>query len=107
MDDKPHIYWVINTGVTHHITPNLSNFTSYSYFSPINMKLPNGNLVLTNVAGTVYLSNNLSLTQVYYIPTFNVNLISTAKLIDSSLCNLVSLTNNVLFSSLVRGFRLV
>lgn len=89
MDGKPHVYWVIDTSATHHIIPSLSNFTSYSYVSPINMKLPNGNLVLTNVSGMVSLSNILSLTHVYYIPTFNVDLISVAKLIDSSLCNLV------------------
>lgn len=54
-DGKPHVYWVVDTGVTHHITHSLNNFSSYSHVSPITMKLPNGFTVLTGIAGTVYL----------------------------------------------------
>lgn len=84
MDGNPYVYWIIDISVTRHITSNLSNFTSYSYVSPINMTLPNSSTILNNIAETFYLSNSLSLTHVYYIHTFNVNLISATKLIDSS-----------------------
>lgn len=47
------------------------------------MNLPNGTTVLTNIVETIFLSKNLTLTDVYYIPIFNVKSISASKLIDS------------------------
>ncbi|XP_058761156.1 uncharacterized protein LOC131634505 [Vicia villosa] len=96
LDGKPHVFWVIDTSATHYITPTLNNFVYYSYVSPINMKLPNSNIVLTNIARTICLSKHLTLNNVYYIPTFNVNLISASKLIDSSFCHL-TFTNDKCF----------
>lgn len=61
------------------------------------MQLPNGFIILTNIVGTVYISNSLTLTNVYYIPTLNVNLILETKFIDSSFFYLSSLTHNILY----------
>lgn len=79
-------YWVIGKSTTHRITPNLCSFITYSYVTPINMRLPNGSTVLTNIAGVVSISKTITLHYVYYIPIFNVNLISGTKFIDASLC---------------------
>lgn len=97
MDGKPHVCWVTNTSDTHHITPTLNNFSYYSYVTPINMQLPNGFIILTNIAETVYISDSLTLTNVYYIPTLNVNLILETKFIDSLFFYLSSLTQNILY----------
>jgi len=93
---KPPVYWVIDTGTTHHITPTFANFYSFSTVKPISMKLPNGQTTITNVSGSVKISENIVLKDVYYIPTFNVNLIYVAKLIDSSNCHL-NFTNDSCF----------
>lgn len=85
---KPFVYWVIDTGDIHHITPTLKNFISYYYGSLIDMKLPNGTTILTNITESVFLSNILTLRDVYYILIFSVNLISTSKVFDSSFCHL-------------------
>jgi hypothetical protein len=85
---KSPVYWVIDTGATHHITSNFKNFTSVSTVSPITMRLPNGQTINTTISGTVQLSDLIILKDVYYIPAFNVNLISVTKLIDSSNCHL-------------------
>lgn len=62
MDDKPHVYWVINTCVTtHHVTPNLRNFIYYSCVSKINMKLPKGTIVLSNIDGTILMGENMDI----------------------------------------------
>lgn len=96
MEGTPHVYWVIDTGVTHHITSNLSNFSSYSSISPHHMKLPNDIIITTTIDGTMHLSPALVLTHVYYILTFNVNLILVTKFIDSSASQL-TFTNTQCF----------
>lgn len=82
-DGKPPIYWLIDIGSTHHITPNFHNFKFHYFVPSITIKLPNGTTVSTNIVGFVHLSNSLILCDVYYIPTFQVNLIFASKLIDS------------------------
>ena len=85
---KQAVYWVIDTGATHHITPNFVNFISYCKVKPIAMELPNGNIISTNISGSVQISEFITLHDVYYLPTFHVNLISVSKLMDSSNCHL-------------------
>lgn len=63
VDGKPPVYWIIDTGATHHTTPYITNFVSYSHVSPIHMKLPYGFTVMTNIADTVHLSTSIILTK--------------------------------------------
>jgi len=85
---KSPVHWVIDTGATHYITSNFQIFSSVSKVTPITMRLPNNQTIITDISGTVQLSDLIILKDVYYIPTFNVNLISATKLIDSSQCHL-------------------
>lgn len=72
----------------------------------IKMKLSNDTTVSTNIAGIVHLSNYLILYDVYYIPTFHVNLIYASKLIDSSTCTL-KFTNNDCFILQKKSSRMI
>lgn len=72
----------------------------------IKMKLSNDTTVSTNIAGIVHLSNSLILYDVYYIPTFHVNLIYAYKLIDSSTCTL-KFTNNDCFILQKKSSRMI
>jgi hypothetical protein len=56
---------------------------------PINLKLPNGTLVSTSLAGTILFDKNLYITNVLYFPDFSFNLISIPKLTKSLNCFVV------------------
>lgn len=72
--------WIIDSGASHHICASLHWFHSYSEINPMIIKLPNGNHVTTKYAGTVVFSSSFSITNVLYVPTFTVNLISVSQL---------------------------
>jgi len=83
--------WILDSGVTGHICSSLTHSTSYHQINPIYVKLPNGNQVIVNYSGTVFLNQNHVKDNVLYILCFNFNLLSVAKLIDNLFqvsCNL-------------------
>lgn len=83
---KPHSLWILDTGATNHISFNLSAFTSYHNIVPISITLPNGSQLSASISGSVKLTPSLTLHNVLYIPSLNVNLISVAKLSQSNNC---------------------
>jgi len=78
--------WIIDSGVTYHICSSLTYFTSYHQINPISIKLPNGNQVIVNYSGSVFLNQNHVIDDVLYIPCFTFNLLSVTKLIDKLSC---------------------
>lgn len=84
---KPHFLWILDTGATDHISFNLSAFNSYHNIVPISVTLPNGSQLSASISGSVKLTPSLTLHNVLYIPSFNVNLISVAKLSQSNNCS--------------------
>jgi len=81
--------WIIDSGATDHICSFLTYFTSYHQINPIYVKLPNGNKVIANYSGSVFLNQNHVIGNVLYIPCFTFNLLSVAKLIDKLSCVLI------------------
>jgi len=79
-------YWIIDSGSTNHICSSLTYFTSYNQINPISIKLPNGNQVIANYFGSVFLNQNHVIDDVLYIPCFTFNLLSATKLIDKLSC---------------------
>ncbi|KAK2388029.1 putative mitochondrial protein [Trifolium repens] len=73
-------HFILDTGATDHICFDLKFFQCIKQISPINLKLPNGTLVTTCFAGTVYFDQHFYLTGVLYFPNFSFNLISVPKL---------------------------
>jgi len=78
--------WIIDSDATDHICSSLTYFTSYHQINPIYVKLPNENQVIVNYSGNVFLNQNHVIDNVLYIPCFNFNLLSVAKLIDKLSC---------------------
>jgi len=78
--------WIIDSGATDHICSSLTYFTSYQKIDPIYVKLPNGNQVIANYSGSVFFNQNQVIDNILYIPCFNFNLLSVAKLIDKLSC---------------------
>ena len=67
--------------------------TSYHQINPISVKLPNGNQVIANYSGSVFINQDHVLDTVLYIPNFTFNLLSVAKLIDNLSCVIVFYSN--------------
>ncbi|KAI5393891.1 hypothetical protein KIW84_060842 [Lathyrus oleraceus] len=76
--------WILDTRATYHISFNLSAFTSYKSIVPVSVTLPDGSQLSASISGFVHLTPSLVLHNVLYIPSFNVNLISIAKLLQNN-----------------------
>jgi len=85
--------WIIDSGATNHICSSLSHFTSYHQINAISVKLPNGNHVIANYSGSVFINQNHILDNVFYIPNFTFNLLSVAKSIDTLSCVTIFYSN--------------
>jgi len=79
-------FWILDSGATNHICSSLTHFTSYHQINPISVKLPNGNQVIANYSGSVFINQDHVLDNVLYIPNFTFNLLSVAKLINVLSC---------------------
>ncbi|GJW99363.1 retrovirus-related pol polyprotein from transposon TNT 1-94 [Tanacetum coccineum] len=83
MDIK--IDWVNDTGASDHMTPNKSLFISTKVLKkPIIVHLPDGTSKTVIIVGKVQLTPNLILTDVFYVPEFQLNLLSVGKLIQTN-----------------------
>jgi hypothetical protein len=72
--------WIIDTGATDHMINCPSLFTTITAVVSSFVKLPNGSVVPVTHIGTVFISDNLILTEVLCVP-FSFNLISASKII--------------------------
>ncbi|XP_019416458.1 PREDICTED: uncharacterized protein LOC109327761 [Lupinus angustifolius] len=68
--------WILDTGATNHVCPDLSIFDAFHKIKPITVSLPNGSSVQANYAGTIIFSEYFILHDVLLIPEFAFNLIS-------------------------------
>jgi hypothetical protein len=91
--------WVIDTGATDHMVHSLSCLSTITSMVNTSVELPNGELVSVTHIGTVILSSSLTLTNVLCVPTFHLNLISVSKLVHSSPCCLIFMTNYCLIQA--------
>ncbi|KAL2239042.1 UNVERIFIED_CONTAM: Retrovirus-related Pol polyprotein from transposon RE2 [Sesamum indicum] len=73
--------WIIDTGATNHICANIKLFDSFTAPStPKLIHLPDGTYKIATYIGTVHLNKHITLTQVLYLPSFSVNLLSVSQL---------------------------
>jgi len=73
--------WVIDSGASDHITPDLSLFSSVQQLRvPGFITMPNGEQSKIVHIGTVQLTPTLVLTNVLHVPDFQFNLLSVSKL---------------------------
>lgn len=81
-------HWILDTGATHHICCSLSLFHTHRDFAS-KVKLPTGHTVLVARAGTVFLSANMILIDVLYVPEFQFNLLSISSLTKGISCSII------------------
>ncbi|MCH79834.1 peptide transporter PTR2 [Trifolium medium] len=71
--------WILDSGATYHVCDSLSFFTAYREVHAIPVKLPNGNIVTTNIVGDINITSQITLKNVLYMPHFSFNLISVSR----------------------------
>jgi histone deacetylase 1/2 len=78
-----HSEWVLDSGASHHISPDSSSFTSVSPLSSIPVMTVDGTPMPLAGVGSV-VTPHLSLPNVYLIPQLKLNLASVGQICDSS-----------------------
>ncbi|PWA89235.1 Cysteine-rich RLK (receptor-like protein kinase) 8 [Artemisia annua] len=73
--------WVVDSGATDHICITLSIMhDTYLSSPPIHVTLPNGQTVEVKICGKVRINTDITLTNVFHIPSFAYNLLSVSQL---------------------------
>ena len=67
-------------GASCHMTGNTKELRDVKKIIPVPIGLPNGTHTVASHQGTMYLRDELNLTDVLYVPTLKCNLISIVKL---------------------------
>jgi len=81
--------FILDSGATDHVCFSQHFFQCLKKINPVHIKLPNGSLVTTSLAGTIVFNQNFYLNDVLYLPQFSFNLISVHKLIEHLHCKLI------------------
>ncbi|KAK3014591.1 hypothetical protein RJ639_009824 [Escallonia herrerae] len=79
--------WLIDSGVSHHMTGNLNFFSSIWDIPPSPVGLPDGLQTNSIKAGSVSLADGITLRHVLYVPNLAVNLISVSCLATDANCS--------------------
>lgn len=77
--------WIVNTGSSDHMANSLDVFSSIVQLDhPIHIVLPDGSIKEVYTSGSVVLNASITFSEVFYIPEFQHNLLSVAKLLDQN-----------------------
>lgn len=91
-----HDFWLVDYGTSEHIFGNLQFFTTLHDCDPITIGLPNGDSLTVSMKGVVHVTPNITIHDVYYSHSFQVNLISVIELTASDTYSL-DITNKHAF----------
>jgi len=80
--------WIIDSSATNHVCHNLNIFTIYTKIKPVLISLPNGQTVYATYYGLIRFSDKFYLSNVLYVPHFQLNLIFVSKLTYQLKCTL-------------------
>ncbi|KAG7592301.1 Integrase catalytic core [Arabidopsis thaliana x Arabidopsis arenosa] len=75
--------WILDTGATHHMTGQIDLLTDTRDIAPVLVSLAAGDAIATK-QGTIKLTPQLSLYNVYLVPGFHINLISFGQLVTEN-----------------------
>ncbi|KAG7578844.1 Zinc finger CCHC-type [Arabidopsis thaliana x Arabidopsis arenosa] len=73
--------WILDTGATHHMTGRPDLLENTRDIAPVSVLLPTGADAIATKQGTVRLTSQLSIINVYLVPGFHINLISFGQLV--------------------------
>ncbi|XP_074270769.1 uncharacterized protein LOC141594670 [Silene latifolia] len=76
--------WIIDTGASNHVTGSLSCLEDREHIAGRPGGLPNGQQVVSNLMGSVYINDSTILTHVLYVPSLKCNLLSVSQLLSTN-----------------------
>ncbi|XP_021714729.1 uncharacterized protein LOC110682706 [Chenopodium quinoa] len=79
--------WIIDTGVTHHVTGDETWLFDVTEIMQIPVGLPNGGTVVAKKEGSIRLSTSITLKNVLYVPQLSCNFLSVSQLIKDLNCD--------------------
>lgn len=87
--------WLLDSGATDHISPNLKDFISYAFVSESDnsITVPYGSNIRVLRTGSVVLNDQITLHNVLHVPSFHFKLISVHKLCTDLDCQLIINSN--------------
>ncbi|KAG8364586.1 hypothetical protein BUALT_Bualt18G0012700 [Buddleja alternifolia] len=94
LDHKNNMQWILDSGASHHFSSDNNLQNPYNVIPGFPVTLPNGSTVTLNKAGSVQISPNFTLKNVYYAPDFNCNLLSISKLTRDFNCAVIFTSNS-------------
>lgn len=81
--------WVIDSGATDHVCNSLHHMHNlYQVVKPIFISLPNGQMVSVTHIRSTHVTPDLTLSNVFFVPHFQYNLLSISKPISEFQCQL-------------------
>jgi len=86
--------WIINIGVSNHMTRNLNHMHELRDIQSCPIGLSNGQHITSIKKGSMVLDGGLKLNNVLYVPELNCNLISVSQMMDELKC-VVQFTNKL------------
>ncbi|GKE16714.1 hypothetical protein Tco_1424291 [Tanacetum coccineum] len=90
--------WIIYSGTTDHISIKLTLMHNVHILTtPILVNLPNGQTIKVTTYGSVTLNANITLHNVYYIPSFTYYIISVSKLLQGTSISLTLTASYCIF----------
>lgn len=95
--------WVIDSGVSHHVTHEKDLYVEYRSLDRIFVKLPNGVTVKIEGIGFLQLIDSLALHNILYIPKFIFNLLTVSVITKTVHFKSILLMMLVLFRFLIRS----
>lgn len=83
--------WFLDSGATDHISPHLSDFTSYKAVADVDnsITISDGSQISVKHIGTVILNDKITLTNVLHVPTFQYRLLSVYRLCQNMNSNII------------------
>lgn len=80
--------WIVDSGASDHMCHKLEMFDSYelAHDQDCYITIPDGTRVKVTHIGAAVLGNNITLKNVLYVPSFQLNLISVHKLCQDGVC---------------------
>ena len=83
MNGKSIYTWIVDTGASIHVCCDDTLFDNCYSIHPATVGLPNGTSLEAIKVGSAKINNDLVLTNVFYVPTFNRNSISVSQLLST------------------------
>lgn len=64
------LYWIVDSGVSEHLSGNISFFQNLQKCKSFTISLPNGDKQVVSQKGNITISPSITLNDVYFIPSF-------------------------------------